>query len=212
MVTGEFGMNVPIFYYDLLSPYSCLAAFRIEKVLPVTALWQPVWLAPVFAASGRQLPSFEEANARRADIVRRAAHYGMPDWHWPPGFEPATEAEHARWQAPNTLALMRLATFAHQARVGESFARGVFGLAFGEGRDVTTIDDAVIRVASDCGLRAEEARAATTDPDIKQALRAATEQAIERGVTGVPTVAVSDQLFWGDDRLEEAAAVAGAPA
>ena len=201
-------MNVPIFYYDLLSPYSCLAAFRIEKVLPVTALWQPVWLPPVFGASGRRIPSFQEGRARRADIVQRASRYGIPEWRWPPGYEPADEAEHAQWQAPNTLALMRLATFAHQAGVGEDFARGVFHLAFAEGRDVTTIDDAVVRVASDCGLGAEEARAATTAPGIKQALRLATEQAIERGVVGVPTVAVGDDLFWGDDRLEDAAAAA----
>lgn len=38
-------MNAPVFYYDLMSPYSCLAASRIEAVLPVAALWQPVWLA-----------------------------------------------------------------------------------------------------------------------------------------------------------------------
>ena len=43
---------------------------------------------------------------------------------------------------------------------------------------------------------------------VKHALRSATEQALERGVTGVPTVAVGEQLFWGDDRLEEAAAAA----
>jgi 2-hydroxychromene-2-carboxylate isomerase len=36
----------------------------------------------------------------------------------------------------------------------------------------------------------------------------ATDQAIERGVTGVPTVAVGDELFWGDDQLEVAAALA----
>jgi 2-hydroxychromene-2-carboxylate isomerase len=37
-------------------------------------------------------------------------------------------------------------------------------------------------------------------------LRAATEEAYDRGVRGVPSVAVGDQVFWGDDRLEEAAA------
>lgn len=205
-------MDAPIFYYDLVSPYSRLAALRVDRVLPVTPRWQPVWLAPIFAASGRRIPSFEEGKARRADVVRRAARYGLPEWRWPPVYEPANEDEHARWQAPNSLAVMRLATFAHQAGVGEDFARGVFDLAFGEGRDVTTVDDAVIRVATGCGLSAEEARAAPSAPEIKQALRAATEQAMERGVIGVPTVAVGDQLFWGDDRLEDAAAAGKATA
>jgi 2-hydroxychromene-2-carboxylate isomerase len=45
---------------------------------------------------------------------------------------------------------------------------------------------------------------------IKQRLRQATQEAIARGVTGVPTVAVGGQLFWGDDRLEEAAAAVAA--
>ena len=98
------------------------------------------------------MPTFEEGRARRAEIVRRAALYGMPEWRWPPAFEPANEAEHARWQPPNTLAVMRLATFAHQSGVGEEFARGVFNLAFGEGRDISVIDDAIIDVASSCGL------------------------------------------------------------
>ena len=46
------------------------------------------------------------------------------------------------------------------------------------------------------------------DPGIKAALREATEAAYERGVFGVPTVAVGEELFWGDDRLEDAAAFA----
>ncbi len=201
--------DAPAFYYDLLSPYSCLAAFRLESVLPVPAEWRPVWAAPLIAASGRDWrPSFEAGRERRADIVRRAARYGMPEWHWPSGYVPADEAEQERWEPSNTLAVMRLATFAHQSGVGEAFARGVFQLAFGEGHDVSQMDDAVVGVAVDCGLTAEQARAAPTRGDIKQALRATTDAAVARGVIGVPTVAVGERLFWGDDRLEEAAAAA----
>jgi 2-hydroxychromene-2-carboxylate isomerase len=47
--------------------------------------------------------------------------------------------------------------------------------------------------------------AAAADPEIKQALRDATDAAHGRGVFGVPTIAIGDRLFWGDDRLEEAA-------
>jgi len=50
--------------------------------------------------------------------------------------------------------------------------------------------------------------AAVTDPDIKQALRTATQHAIDLGVVGVPTVAVGEALFWGDDRLADAARLA----
>ena len=85
----------------------------------------------------------------------------------------------------------------------------MFHLAFGEGHDVSQMDDAVVGVAVDCGLTADQARAAPTRGDIKQALRATTDAAVGyRGVIGVPTVAVGERLFWGDDRLEEAAAAA----
>ncbi len=48
-----------------------------------------------------------------------------------------------------------------------------------------------------------------TTPEVKFALRAATEAAGARGVFGVPTVAVGEELFWGDDRLEDAATALG---
>ena len=200
--------DVPVFYFDLLSPYSCLAAFRVESVLPVSPVWQPVWGAPLIAASGRGLPSFEEGRERRADIVRRAARYGMPEWRWPEVYEPADAAAHARWQPPNSLAVMRLATFALQSGVGEAFAQAVFRLAFAQGRDISQIDDAIIDVAVRCGLDADEARAAPARQEIKNTLRSATDAAQARGVIGLPTVAVGEQLFWGDDRLEDAAAAA----
>jgi 2-hydroxychromene-2-carboxylate isomerase len=44
---------------------------------------------------------------------------------------------------------------------------------------------------------------------VKDALRAATDEAIALGVPGVPTVAVGERLFWGDDALEDAAAALG---
>ena len=68
----------------------------------------------------------------------------------------------------------------------------------------------VIGAAERSGLDAERARAAVQAPEIKERLRAHTDEALRRGVTGVPTVAVGDELFWGDDRLEDAARAAAA--
>jgi len=61
---------------------------------------------------------------------------------------------------------------------------------------------------SRAGLDRAEADGAMRDPEIKATLRDATETAHALGVFGVPTVAVGDELFWGDDRLEDAAACA----
>jgi len=64
----------------------------------------------------------------------------------------------------------------------------------------------VLAAAIAAGVDPEAVRAGVADPDIKARLRAHTDEAIARGVTGVPTVALGDELFWGDDRLEAAAA------
>ena len=64
--------------------------------------------------------------------------------------------------------------------------------------------------AQRAGLDREAVRAGIDSPEIKDRLRAQTEAALTRGVAGVPTVAVGDRLFWGDDRLEDAAAALAA--
>ncbi len=201
----------PVFFYDLSSPYAYLAAHRVNDVLPVAPRWQPVWIWAIVSAAGREWRRSGEENLRRQmEVESRAADYGMPALRWPDkylsGRELGVDAEPI-----NTLAVMRLATLADRAGVGEQFARGAYHLAFAEGHDVSVVDDAVIEVAVASGLDAGEARAAAGDPEIKDALKRATEDAIGRGVFGLPTIAVGEQLFWGDDRLEEAAA-AFAPA
>jgi 2-hydroxychromene-2-carboxylate isomerase len=64
----------------------------------------------------------------------------------------------------------------------------------------------VLAAAEGAGLDQAEVEAAIADRSIKDRLRAETDEAHATGVFGVPTVAVGDELFWGDDRLEEAAA------
>ena len=56
------------------------------------------------------------------------------------------------------------------------------------------------------GLDRQQLEQGIDDPQIKRALRVATEAAHELGVFGVPTIAIDDELFWGGDRLEDAAA------
>jgi 2-hydroxychromene-2-carboxylate isomerase len=47
--------------------------------------------------------------------------------------------------------------------------------------------------------------------ETKQRLRQQTDDALAEGVTGVPTVAVDGELYWGDDRLEDAATALTGP-
>ena len=74
-----------------------------------------------------------------------------------------------------------------------------------DGRDLSD-PAAVADAASAAGIEGDALLAAASTPEVKAALRARTDAAIALGVRGVPTVLVGDQAFWGDDRLEDAAA------
>lgn len=188
-----------IFYFDLGSPYAYLAAERLEPLLGDAVLWRPVLLGGLFKLTGRSswaLGGYQGRQAGMAEIERRARRYGVPPVRWP---DP--------WPGDYLFA-MRVATYALVAGRGVEFARTAFRAAFSHGQNLSHPEH-VLHAAEQAGLDSAAAQAATQDPDIKRMLREATDAAYERGVFGVPTIAVGDELFWGDDRLEDAAAVAG---
>jgi 2-hydroxychromene-2-carboxylate isomerase len=183
------------FYFDLGSPYAYLTAERIDDVLPEPAIWQPVSLGGLFKANGRSSWALGGDDSRQSGIMeveRRAHDYGLEAPRWP---EP--------WPT-NYLYAMRAATYAFEVGRGREFAIEAFRHAFARGRDLA-IEENVLQAAELAGLDGGTVDEATRDPEIKLALRAATDAAHVRGVIGVPTVSVGDQLFWGDDRLPDAA-------
>ena len=64
--------------------------------------------------------------------------------------------------------------------------------------------DNVLIAAAACELHPKAVLKGIETKSVKEKLRAATDRAVELGLEGIPTVAVGDELFWGDDRLEEA--------
>lgn len=183
-----------IFYFDVGSPYAYLTGERIDDVLGDGALWVPVLLGGIFRVVGRSSWGQVGAQSREPgmrEVEQRAARYGLPPVRWP---EP--------W--PNDgLHAMRMAAHADLAGAGRAFAVAMMRAAFVDGRAQSDHDvvDSVAR-----GVDLDPAGA--TSQAAKDALRSATDEAIGRGVFGVPTVAVGDELFWGDDQLEAAAAAA----
>lgn len=183
----------PTFYYDLGSPYSWLAAERINALFPVVPIWEPILLGALFKRFGRDSwangPGREEG---MHEVERRASEYGLPPVRWP---DP--------WPG-NTLTAMRAAVFAKQAGRTVAFSLAAFRQAFAGGRDLGDPDNVVIAAAA-CELHPNAVLKGIESRTVKDALRAATDAAAERGVVGVPSVAVGNEVFWGDDRLEEAA-------
>jgi 2-hydroxychromene-2-carboxylate isomerase len=190
--------NAPVFYYDIGSPFAYLTAERVDALFEEAVQWQPVSLGALFKLTGRSSWALGDHRRRElgmADIERRALRYGLPPLRWP---DP--------WPSHYLMA-MRAATYAFSAGRGCEFTMQAFREAFVDGRDLSIAAN-VLATAERAGLDPAAVEAATKDPQIKLALREATAAAHERGVFGVPTIAVGDELFWGDDRLEEAAALA----
>jgi len=188
------------FYFDLGSPYAYLTAERISGLFTEAGLaqpeWQPVLLGGLFRSFDRD--SWSKGPGRDegiAEIERRAAAYGLPPLAWP---EP--------WPG-NTLFAMRVATFAKQTGRTVSFALAAFRQAFAAGRDLSDPDNVLIAAAA-CELHPKALLKAVETEIVKNALREATDSAAELGVFGVPSVVVDGEVFWGDDKLEEAVAAA----
>jgi 2-hydroxychromene-2-carboxylate isomerase len=190
----------PTFYFDLGSPYAYLAAERISGLFGEAGLeqpeWQPILLGALVQRFDRDSwgngPGREEG---MAEVERRALAYGLPPIAWP---EP--------WPG-NMLFAMRAATFAKQTGRSVSFALSAFRQAFAAGRDLSEADNVLLAAAA-CELHPNAVTKAAATQGVKDALRQATEAAAERGVIGVPSVVVGEEVFWGDDKLEEAVAAA----
>jgi 2-hydroxychromene-2-carboxylate isomerase len=190
-------MTQVTFYFDLGSPFAYLTAERISEVLPEPVVWQPVSLGALFKLTERSSWSMGDPASRQAGIAeveRRARHYGLPALRWP---DP--------WPTDYLFA-MRAATYAFQIGRGREFTVQAFRHAFQHGHDLG-VREHVLRVAGAIDLDAEAVSEATSDPEIKLTLRAATDAARALGVFGVPTISIAGELFWGDDRLEDAAAL-----
>jgi len=184
------------FYFDLGSPYAYLAVERLPALLPEPVAWQPVLLGGLFKLNGRSswaLGDYQRRQTGMAEIEHRAQHYGLPAVRWP---DP--------WPS-DYLYAMRVATFAFAVGRGRELCTRALRDAFQRGLDLS-IAAHVLDAAEHVGLDRSEAHAATQDPQIKRALRDATDAAHDLGVFGVPTIAIDDELFWGDDRLEDAGA------
>ena len=153
---------------------------------------EPVFLYALFQERGwgswAHMPTRDE---HVAEIERRAAAYGLPPVTWP-----------ETWP-PNSVNASRSILWAERHGRAADQARALMRGSFAEGRDSSGLD--VIReVAAGLGLPADEFDPAA----FKDELRARTAQAWADGVMGVPTLRVGDELFYGDDRLEAAAAAA----
>jgi 2-hydroxychromene-2-carboxylate isomerase len=192
-------VSAPALYFDLGSPYAYLALSRAARVLGAEPELEPVLLGAIFQYRGSG--SWSQTDRRDwnvAEIERRAREYGLPPVAWPPGWP------------PDGLRGMRAATWAKRLGRLREFATATYRSAFVDGRDLAELE-VIVAAAADAGLPADELPDAIADPAVKDELRRATDAAWDSGVRGVPTLRAGSVLYYGDDRLEEAAAALRVP-
>jgi 2-hydroxychromene-2-carboxylate isomerase len=202
----------PRFYFGVMSPYSWFAAERIGELLP-DAQWCGVLAGGLFKANDRVSWGLTPQRAEGiADCERRATEHGLGPIRWPEPW-PTSDLLIARAMVfaersspgPQQGSAAADATAEERQAALKAFALAAMRLVFLEGADVGEIES-VLEVGRRTGIDEQQLSEALAEQAIKDELRKITDEAVGLGVFGVPTVLVGEELFWGDDRLEEAAA------
>ena len=182
-----------LFYFDYASPWSYLANAIYTKKLPgIRVSLQPVFVRG-FESFATGLPyGAAKMEYLARDFVRCTEHEGVPVA--PPLTFPM-----------NGLHALRGALVAEREGKLAEYHAAMFDAAWRESREVST-KESVIAIARAIGLAA--IADGLDDPWAKNELRARTDAAAARGIFGVPTFVVGDELFWGHDRLDYVARAA----
>jgi 2-hydroxychromene-2-carboxylate isomerase len=187
------------FWYDFASTYSYLSAMRIEALAAAAGIavgWKPFLLGPIFAAQGWTTSPFNLYPAKgrnmERDIERIAAGRGL------------------RFALPkkfpqNSLMAARLALVGSDEGWIAPFTRAVYAAEFASGADISD-SRALATVLQSLHLDFQRIFARIEQVDIKDRLKRQTAEAQARGIFGAPSFLVGEELFWGDDRLEQALA------
>jgi 2-hydroxychromene-2-carboxylate isomerase len=189
-----------VFWFEFASTYSYLSAMRIEGLAGARGVavdWQPFLLGPIFRAQGWETSPFNLFPAKGRymwrDLERQCAKYGIP-FRRPRDFP------------RNGLLPARVACLGLGEPWLPAFARGVYAANFAEDRDIA--DPAVVAGALAAAGGPAELVERADRPEAKALLREATERARSLGLFGAPSFLAGGELFWGDDRLEDALACA----
>jgi len=192
-------MNKPDFefWFDFASTYSYLSVCRIEELARkegISIEWKPFLLGPIFNSQGWDTSPFNIYKAKGkymwCDIERQSEKYGIP-FNKPSQFP------------RNGLLSARVGL----AFEGESwcpeFIRRIFSANFAEDKDIAE-EEVIASILSSLGLDAPPIIGQAKSQDSKNKLRLQTQLATDKGIFGAPSFVMGDEIFWGNDRLEDA--------
>ncbi len=185
------------FWFEFASTYSYPAAMRIEKLAAargVPLVWRSFLLGPIFREQGWNDSPFNLYPAKGRymwrDLERICAAEGLP-FRRPSQFP------------RNGLLAARVACrFASEPWL-PAFVRAVYRANFAEDHDIAE-PQVIAECLSFANVAPESILTEAQSPEAKERLREQTSEAGRRGIFGAPTFAIGEELFWGNDRLEQA--------
>ncbi len=193
-------MSAIDFYFEYGSTYTYLTVARIRALANLQGVkiaWKPFLLMPLLAEQGMIqgpfLPYPRKIDYMWRDLARRAAEHGIP--YSKPSLYPPKE----------TLTCARLGVLGAREGWCEQFTENVFALHWTENRIIGT-DDNLYAALESIGQVPANAIERARSPENKEALKSQTEEARRLGLFGSPSFVAAGELFWGDDRLEQALA------
>lgn len=193
------------FWFEFASNYSYLSVMRIEAAAwerGVKIVWRPFLLGPIFKELGWNTSPFVLQKLKGdyvwKDMVRECRKYGLP-WRQPSAFPRL-----------GLLALRVALLGAEQPWMG-TYCQRIMQLNFAEDRELES-PELVAEVLHELGLPAPQLLAEAQSDANKRHLRAQTDLARAKGIFGAPTFFVNGEMFWGNDRLDDALAFAASRA
>lgn len=186
------------YWFEFASTYSYLSTMRLPKLAQaagVSVVWRPFLLGPIFKAQGWDTTPFKiyavKGHYMWRDMERRAGRYGL-EFHAPDPFP------------QHSLLAARVATAAPEGDEKVAFCQNVYFAQFSGRQDISDAD--VVAACAAAAQLPEDILQTAQSDEIKHALRLSTEEARHHGIFGAPSFRVGEELFWGDDRLEDALA------
>lgn len=187
------------FFYDLSSPWTYLAFTNLKGVLERTgaeALLRPILVGGVFNAVNQSVYA-----AREATDNRKLKHSWrvLRDWAALAGVEMNFPSQ---WHPAKSVNAMRMAcALADDQQALWNFTKAAFESYFGRQENLDD-SDVLVAVANGIGLDGESLRSKSQTDEVKALLRANTEEVIERGGYGSPTIFVDKtRMYFGNDQL-----------
>jgi 2-hydroxychromene-2-carboxylate isomerase len=195
-------MKAPVeFWFEFASTYSYPAAMRVEAMAASSGVelhYEPFLLGPIFVSQGWQDSPFNLYPAKGRymwrDLDRICGDLGLP--FKKPSVFPRSG-----------LAAARVALVGAKEAWGPAFVRAVYGANFADDRDVSR-PEVIAEILTDLSLDGAVILERSNARANKDLLRSQTEEATRREVFGSPSFVVQGELFWGNDRLEQAFASA----